>query len=130
MPGTDSRCAGNGRADELTMTVESTASKVVQEEERPLEDEGVRVEPVRKPRINTVPQAQPEPAIIPTHYDVAVKSEGPTMRAPGREVTSPTPGAPPESQWDWCTAVLGMFDWTTRVKEYLENRSVMCQEGN
>ena len=130
MPGTDSRGAGNGRADGLTMTVESTASKVVQEEERPVEDEGVRVEPVRKPRTNAVPQVQPEPAITPTHYDMAAKSEGPTMRAPGREVTPPTPGALPEPKWDWYTAVLGMFDWTTRSKEYLENRSVMCLEGN
>ena len=113
MPGTGNRHAGNGSDDGLTTMFESTTVKVVQEEEKPFEDEGVRVKLVRKPGTNTVPQVQPEPAITPSHYDAAVKKKGSTARTPVRGATTPMPGAPPESskeKCEWCTVVLGMFD--------------------
>ena len=94
------------------------------------------MKPAQKPGTNTVPQIQPEPAITPSHYGAAVKHKGSTIRTPVREATTPTPGAPPKSQegqggvCDWYTVVLGVFEWTTLIRQYLEDRSRRRQAVN
>ena len=97
----DSGVAGNDGTDGLKKTLKPMhmivgnqfwIDEVVQKAEKPAEDEGVRVRPVRKPgNTSMMPRIQPESDTMPSHYVVAAGKQGPTIRAPVREAASSAP---------------------------------------